>query len=52
MAKTFNMNTISEGIENEEQLEFIRECGSDQYQGFYFSKAIDEESFIELVKKH
>ncbi|EDZ61253.1 sensory box/GGDEF domain/EAL domain protein [Sulfurimonas gotlandica GD1] len=50
MAKTFNMNIISEGIESNEQLEFIKECGSDQYQGFYFSKAIDEESFNTLLK--
>ena len=51
MAKTFNMNTISEGIENEDQLEFIKECGSDQYQGFLFSKAINENSFIEMLKE-
>ncbi|WP_372999230.1 EAL domain-containing protein [Sulfurimonas sp.] len=50
MAKTFNMNTISEGIENEDQLEFIKECGSDQYQGYYFSKAVDKDSFIDLLK--
>ena len=50
MAKTFNMKTISEGIENEDQLEFIKECGSDQYQGFYFSKPLNVEDFNSYMK--
>lgn len=49
IAKTFNMCSIVEGIENESQLDFIAENGADQYQGFYFSKAIDEDSFKELL---
>ncbi|MFT7823731.1 MAG: EAL domain-containing protein [Sulfurimonas sp.] len=49
MAKTFNMGTISEGIESEQQLAFIKACGSDQYQGFYFSEAVDEKRFVALL---
>ncbi len=50
IAKTFHMEIVSEGIENESQLKFIQEHGSHLYQGFYFSKAIDEQSFIELLR--
>lgn len=49
MAKTFNMGIISEGIESEHQLEFIKACGSGQYQGFYFSEAVDEKRFVTLL---
>ena len=51
MAKTFNMKTVVEGVENEEQLEYIRSCGADIYQGFYCSPAVEEEKFIELLNK-
>ncbi len=50
IAKTFHMEIVSEGIENESQLKFIQEHGSHLYQGFYFSKAVNEESFIELLQ--
>ena len=49
MAKTFNMCSVVEGIEDQNQLDFIRKIGANQYQGFLFSKAIDEKSFIELI---
>lgn len=49
MAKYFNMDVITEGIENEEQLNFIKENNSHYYQGFYFSKAVDEASFIKII---
>ncbi len=49
MAKTFNMCSIVEGIEDETQLQFIKDNGADQYQGYYFSKAVDKESFIALL---
>jgi EAL domain-containing protein (putative c-di-GMP-specific phosphodiesterase class I) len=51
MAKTFNMRIVIEGVESESQLKFIKENGADQYQGFYCSKAIDQKSFIQLLKK-
>ncbi len=49
IAKTFDMEVVSEGIENDIQLAFIQEHGSNLYQGFYFSKAIDKQSFIDLL---
>jgi diguanylate cyclase (GGDEF)-like protein/PAS domain S-box-containing protein len=50
MAKTFNMNVVVEGIEYESQLNIIKELGAGYYQGFYFSKAVNEEHFIKLLK--
>ena len=51
MAKIFNMNIVVEGVESENQLSFIKENGADVYQGFYFSKAIQEKDFITLLQK-
>ncbi len=49
IAKVFNMEVIVEGIEDKYQLDFINDLGAQSYQGFLFSKAIDEDSFIKLL---
>jgi len=51
IAKKFGLISIVEGIETKEQLLFARECGADQYQGFYFSEAVDEVQFLHLYEK-
>ena len=45
MAKIFNLKTVAEGVENEEQFEFLRKNGCDVFQGFYFSKALEQKAF-------
>jgi diguanylate cyclase (GGDEF)-like protein/PAS domain S-box-containing protein len=46
IGRQFNYNIVIEGIENEEQLEILRELDDKlRYQGFHFSKAIDVEEF-------
>ena len=51
MAKNFNISTVIEGVEKQSQLNFIREHGADIYQGYLFSKAIEEEEFLTLLHK-
>ena len=51
IGKTFNLKIIVEGVEDKAQLDFIRSCGADTYQGYYFSKAIKEKSFIEILNQ-
>lgn len=46
MAHNLNLHVIAEGVENEEQLQFLRINGCDQAQGYYFSKPI-ERSMLE-----
>lgn len=45
MAKIFNLKTVAEGVENEEQFEFLRKNGCDVFQGFYSSKVLEQEAF-------
>ena len=49
MAKTFNICSVVEGIENQTQLNFIKENGANLYQGFYSSQAVEEKVFLSLL---
>ncbi|MCG8671870.1 MAG: EAL domain-containing protein [Pseudomonadales bacterium] len=40
MAHKFNIKVIAEGVENEQQLRFLKTHGCDMAQGYYFSKAV------------
>lgn len=47
IAKLFNYKIVAEGVETEEQYNFLKEeC--DEIQGFYFSKPLEEEEFIKM----
>lgn len=48
MAMGLGIETVSEGVETEEQVEFLEEVGCTKQQGFYYSKPL---SIDELYKK-
>lgn len=52
MSKHLNMNVVAEGIETQEQLDFLRDNGCQMGQGFLFSKAVPAEELSELLKKN
>ncbi|MCK9482576.1 MAG: EAL domain-containing protein, partial [Bacteroidia bacterium] len=52
MAKELKIPTLIEGIETKEQLNFVKSLQVDFYQGFYFSKALKEDDFKKLFKRH
>jgi diguanylate cyclase (GGDEF)-like protein/PAS domain S-box-containing protein len=49
LAKNFRLNVIAEGVETEEQLEFLRVNGCMAYQGYLFSKPVPVEEFEKLL---
>ncbi|MFZ6798677.1 EAL domain-containing protein [Undibacterium sp. Di24W] len=51
MAKTLGLKVVAEGVENVTQLETLVACQCDEYQGFYFSKAVPVEAFVELLER-
>lgn len=51
MLKDMNMEIVVEGIENEKMVEQFTELNCDYIQGYYYSKPIPEEQFVDFIKK-
>ncbi len=49
MARHLGKYTIAEGVETEEQLDFLRKHGCDAYQGFLRSKPMPSDSFSQFL---
>ena len=52
MGRTLSLTVVAEGVETQEQEDFLREHSCDEMQGFYFSKPIAPEMFADLLRKH
>ena len=50
MAHTLNIKTIAEGVETKEALDFLKEKGCDEYQGYYCSKPLPPDELIKLLE--
>ncbi|MCP4134635.1 MAG: EAL domain-containing protein [bacterium] len=50
LGKTLNLKVIAEGVETEEQLNFLLIQGCDEIQGYYFSKPLPPEGFLKLLR--
>ena len=49
LANNLNLSVIAEGVEINEHLEFLQQLNCQQYQGYYFSKAIPVSEIEQLV---
>ena len=50
LAQSLNMKTIAEGVETEEQKQFLKELNCDEAQGYLFSRPVPKEEIEELIK--
>jgi diguanylate cyclase len=50
MAENLHLNVIAEGVETENQLEFLRQRGCNEYQGYLFSRPVPPEEFAEFLR--
>ncbi|BAZ93075.1 signal transduction protein [Thiohalobacter thiocyanaticus] len=48
MAHSLGLRIIAEGVENEDQLGYLRELGCDEYQGYLFSRPVTAAEFQTL----
>ena len=50
MGHSLGLTVIAEGVENEQQLEFLRALGCDEVQGHWLSRPIDAERCLAFVR--
>jgi diguanylate cyclase (GGDEF)-like protein/PAS domain S-box-containing protein len=51
LAHDLKLKVIAEGIENQQQLRFLREVGCDEIQGFLISRPLPAEQITQLLEK-
>jgi diguanylate cyclase (GGDEF)-like protein/PAS domain S-box-containing protein len=52
MGNSLNLKIIAEGVETQEQYDFLKENNCGQVQGFLFSRPLPSEEFIKVLKKN
>lgn len=50
MTKELEMTSLCEGVETEQQRDFLKEIGCDIQQGYYYSRPLCEEDFVNLLE--
>jgi EAL domain-containing protein (putative c-di-GMP-specific phosphodiesterase class I) len=50
MAKSLNLRVIAEGVENEDQMSFLRAHQCDEVQSYYFSMPLTVEELTERFR--
>ncbi|KTD15178.1 EAL domain-containing protein [Legionella hackeliae] len=51
MARSLNFTVLAEGVENPNQINFLKDQKCDEVQGFYLSKPLLSESVTEILQK-
>lgn len=51
MAKSLKIETVAEGVETKHYIDLLKELNCDIVQGFYYSKPLPLEEFLEELKK-
>ena len=51
MARTLEMSVTAEGVEQPSQMEFLKQAGCDEMQGFYFSRPVAADRFALLLQQ-
>lgn len=50
MAQHLGLDVVAEGVETKEDLEFLKSHGCGCYQGYYFSRPVAAEAFVEYLQ--
>lgn len=50
LAKSLNLTTVSEGVETQRQVDFLKELGCDMIQGFFYYKPMPCDDFERVIE--
>ncbi|MEO9943943.1 bifunctional diguanylate cyclase/phosphodiesterase [Paraglaciecola sp.] len=51
LGRNLGLTLIAEGVEEQEQLNILKHMGCDEMQGYFFSRPLPEQEFIEFVQQ-
>jgi len=51
MGKSLHMRVVAEGVETREQLRYLEEHDCTEAQGYYFSRPVKAEGFVEFMRQ-
>jgi EAL domain-containing protein (putative c-di-GMP-specific phosphodiesterase class I) len=51
MAHTLGLNVVAEGVESQYQLDFVRDRGCDEYQGYLLARPMPADEIIALIQQ-
>ena len=52
LSKNLDKQTVFEGVETQAQRDFLRSIECDQAQGFFYSKPLSEQDFVQFIQLH
>ncbi len=50
MGRSLDLTVVAEGVENQEQLDFLRAHGCDEFQGYYAHRPMPADEFAQLLQ--
>ncbi|MCW9027756.1 MAG: phosphodiesterase [Kangiella sp.] len=50
LANNFGISSVAEGVENAKQLNFLKQCGCKEAQGYYFAKPMGVDDLVKHIK--
>ena len=51
LARTFNLKTVAEGVETQEQLDYLWHAGCEQFQGYLHCKPVPARELMEILAR-
>ncbi|HEX5338818.1 MAG TPA: EAL domain-containing protein [Gallionella sp.] len=51
LARNLDLRVIAEGVETEQQLAFLKEAGCEEIQGYFYSRPVPEDEFVEFLRR-
>jgi len=51
LSHNLNLKVVAEGVQTQEQLNYLKEIGCDMIQGYYISKAIKSQQIKDIIRQ-